>query len=113
MGDVRPLPPAGRRHLGCDRGGVVRSAAQNLVDRWRDCSPNNDDQFRQSPPTPRKVGMPLSAFTPAPARMKTRSAGKLWAWMKAMSVKGCSQCRPFRVEWVEAPLCPFPAGLVG
>jgi hypothetical protein len=27
----------------------------------------------------RKVGMPLSALTPAPARMKTRSAGKLRA----------------------------------
>ena len=35
-----------------------------------------DPVVRHSPLTPRKVGMPLSALTPAPVRMKTLSLGE-------------------------------------
>jgi hypothetical protein len=44
-------------------------------------------------PTPRKVGMPLSALTPAPARMKIRSVGAMASIKLAqnrMSLSGAS-----------------------
>jgi hypothetical protein len=49
---------------------AIQRADQDERDRIRK---DADSRHPQSPPTPRKVGMPLSALTPAPARMKTRS----------------------------------------